>query len=87
MTVFLGNLWSVIKEVKDPFVFHMQHGIALHAVQGNWASSRGEGEVSCFFLSCGGNLAYNLEERWGWPSKLLFVQRCQDSCLVARDTS
>ncbi len=45
----------------------VQHGIALHAVQGNRASSRGEGEVSWFFSSCGGNLGYILELRRGWP--------------------
>ena len=45
----------------------VQDGIALHAVQGNRASSRGEGEVSWFFSSCGGNLGYILELRRGWP--------------------
>ena len=39
----------------------------MHAVQGNRASSRGEGEVSWFFSSCGGNLGYILELGRGWP--------------------
>ena len=43
------------------YVFDWEHGIALHAMQGNRASSCGEGEVSWFFLSCGGNLGYILE--------------------------
>ena len=42
-------------------MFDVGHGIALHAMQGNRASSRGEGEVSLFFSCCGGNLGYILE--------------------------
>ena len=30
---------------------------------------------------------YIPESGWGWPSKLVLVQRRQHSCLVARDTS
>ena len=71
MTVFLVSLLSAIKEVKGPFVFDVEHGIALLAMQGNRASSHGEGEVSWFFSRCGGNLAYILELQWGWPFKTL----------------
>ena len=46
-----------------------EQGIALHTMKGNQASSRGEGEVSLFFLSCDGNLGYILELRWGWTFK------------------
>ena len=67
--VFLRTLWSSIKEVKAPFVFDGDHGIALQAVQVNRASSHNEGEISWFFLSCGRNLSFLLELRWGWPSK------------------
>ena len=38
-----------------------EHGISLHAIQCNRASSCGEGEVSDFFSSCGVNLGYILE--------------------------
>ena len=31
-------------------MFDGENGIALHAMQGNWASSRGMGEVSWFFF-------------------------------------
>ena len=44
VTVFLGTLWSSIKEVKTPFMFDRKHGLSLHAMQGNRASSRGEGK-------------------------------------------
>ena len=42
-----------------------ENTIALHAMQGNRASSRGEGEVSCVFSSCGRHLGYILELRRG----------------------
>ena len=67
MTVFLGTLWCSIKEVKAPFLFDGEPGIALHAVQKNRASSHCEGDVSWFFSSCGGNLGYILEVQRGWP--------------------
>ena len=69
MTVFLGTHWSSIKEAKAPFLFDMDHGIPLHAMQWNWASSGGEGEVSLFFSNCGRNLGYILELQWGWTFK------------------
>ena len=50
-------------------MFDGEHGITLHAMQGNRASSRGEGEVSWFFSSSGWNLRYILELRQGWPFK------------------
>ena len=45
------------------------------------------GKSHDFFSSCGGNLGYILELLWDDPSKPLFVQRHQDSCLLTRDTS
>ena len=48
-------------------MFDWENAIALHAMQGNRASSRGEGEVSWVFSSCGGNLGYILELRRGCP--------------------
>ena len=68
---------KVFKKVwKKPKSFH----------QGNQASSRGKGEVSWFFSSCGGNLGYVLKVRRGQPFKTRVGSRRQDSCLVARDT-
>ena len=48
-------------------MFDWENAIALHAMQGNRASSRGEGEVSWVFASCGKNLGYILELRRGCP--------------------
>ena len=66
MTVFLGPLWSSIKQIKAPYVFDWEQGLDLHAMQGNHASTHGEGEVSWVFYSCGRNLGYILELRRGW---------------------
>ena len=75
VTVFLGTLWSSIKQVKDPCVFDGEQRIALYAMQGNRASSRGEGEVSWFFSSWSGNQGiYSSYGRDG-PSKLVFVSK------------
>ena len=46
-------------------------GIALHATQGNRASSLGEGEVLWFFSNCGGNLGYIIELSHGLSFKTL----------------
>ena len=69
VTVLLGTLWSSIKQIKAPCVFDGEHGIALHAMQGNQASSPREGEVSWFFSSCSRNLGHILDLWQGWPFK------------------
>ena len=48
-------------------MFDWENAIALHAMQGNRASSRGQGEVSWFSSSCGRNLGNILELRWRCP--------------------
>ena len=51
-------------------MFDWKPGIALHAMQGNQASSLGEGDASWGFSSSGKNLGYILELQWGWPFKI-----------------
>ena len=63
VTVFLGSLWSSFKEIEAPYMFDWENGIDLQAIQGNRASSRGEGEVSWIFSCCGRNLGYILKLR------------------------
>ena len=53
---FWGTLCSSVKQIKAPYLFDWEQGIALHATQGNRASSLSEREVSWFFSSCGENL-------------------------------
>ena len=42
---FWGTLYTSVKQIKDPYVFDWEQGIALHAVQGYRASSFSEQEV------------------------------------------
>ena len=65
----MGSLWSSVKQNKTPYVSDWEHGIALHAMQGNRASSLGMGEASWFFWSCGGNLGYILDLQRALPFK------------------
>ena len=53
-------------------MFDWENAIALHAMQGNQASSPSEVEVSGVFSSCGRNLGYILELRRDVYSKLEF---------------
>ena len=48
MTVLLGTLSSSIKQIEATYVFDWENTIALHAMQGNWVSSRGKREVTFF---------------------------------------
>ena len=48
-------------------MFDWEHGIALHTMQGNQASSHGKGQVSLVFSSCGRKLGYILNLWQGCP--------------------
>ena len=61
MKVLFGTLKSSIKQLEAPYVFDWENAIALHAMQGKRASSRGEGEVSWVFSSFGRHLGFILE--------------------------
>ena len=87
VTVFLVILFSSIREIEVPYVFDWEHGTPQHEMQGNRASSCGEGEVSWVFSSCGRHLVYILELRRNGHLKLGFVQRSRGSCLVMTDIS
>ena len=43
VTLLLGTLWSSIKQIEAPSVFDCENSIPLDTIQGNRASSRGEG--------------------------------------------
>ena len=67
MTVVLGTLWSSVKHIEAPYVFDWEHGIALHPMQGFWASSPAEGDFSFDFSSCDRSLGYIPKLQWGCP--------------------
>ena len=50
-------------------MFEWEHGIALHPMQGIWALTPAEEDVSWDFSSCSRNLGYSLELQRGWPFK------------------
>ena len=87
VTVFVGTLWSSVKQIEAAYMFVWENKIALHAMQGNRASSRGKREISWVFSSCGRNLGYIHEYGGDVHSKLEFVQQSQDTCLGTTDTS
>ena len=58
VTVFLGTLCCSIKNIEAPYVFDLEYGIAVHAMQGNRASFPSEGDVSYDFSCCGRKLGY-----------------------------
>ena len=68
-------------------MFNWEYDIAMHEMRGNQASSTSEGYVSWDFSSCGRNVGINSSYSGDDHSKLHFVQRIEDSCLVTTDTS
>ena len=68
-------------------MFDWENGIALHAMQGNRASSRGEREVSWVFSSCGRNLGYILELQRGCPFETLVCSLKSGTYLGMTDNS
>ena len=74
MRVFLGCLWSSIKQIKDTYVFDWEHRIALHTMKQNWASSHGEGKSHGFSRNAVGTWVIFSSYGEDDPSKLVFVQ-------------
>ena len=63
----VGDCLEFIQANRGSLCFYCENAMALHGIQGNWASSRGEGEVSWVFSCCGRQLGYILELRRGCP--------------------
>ena len=87
MTVFLGTLWSSIKEVKALFKFDVKHGNALLAVQWNRTSSHDRGKSQAFSQVAAGTWGFITSYDGDVLETLMFSQQRQDSCLVSMDTS
>ena len=87
MTVFLGILFSSIRQIEVPYVFDWEHGTPQHEMQEirPHLAARGKSHdfsrfaagTWCIFSSYGGD----------GHLKLGFVQPNQDSCVVMTDTS
>ena len=87
VTVFLGTHCCSIKKIEAPHVFDCVYGIALHAKLGNRASFPSEGDVSYDSRVAAGTWGIFASYSGDGHSKLHFIQRSQDSCVVMRDTS
>ena len=87
MTVFLRILFSSIREIEVPYVFDWEHGTPQHEMQGNRASSCGEGKSHEFSRVAAGTWCIFSSYGGDGHLKLGFVQRTQDSGLVMTDTS
>ena len=68
----LGDSLVFFQANRVSYVFDLEHGIALHAIQGNQASTPGKGDVSGDFSNCGRNLGYILELQRRWPFETPF---------------
>ena len=68
-------------------MFNWEYDIALHEIQGNQASSPTEGYVSCMSRVAARTWGIYSSYSGDGHSKIHFVQRSQDSCLVMTDTS
>ena len=68
-------------------MFDGEQGTALHAMQGTRASPGSEGKSHGFSRVAVGTWAIFSSYSRDGPSKLMFVQQRQDSCLITRDTS
>ena len=75
VTVFSGNLWSCLKEIKPPVVLVGKRGVALETMQGIWASYGSEG----------GHLMVSLELRWepGVSSRVTMGMFFKHSCFLS----
>ena len=62
-------------QIKAPFIFDCEQGVALKAMHGTQASSLGEGKVSYIFSSCDCNLGYISSYSGDGHSELVFVHR------------
>ena len=59
-------------------MFDWEYGITLHSMQGNRASSPGDGNVLWDASSCAGTWGIFSSYSWDGHLKLHFVQRSQD---------
>ena len=55
----VGDSLSSIKQIEAPYVFDWENAIAVNAMQGNRASSRGEKKVSLVFSSAAARGVYS----------------------------
>ena len=87
MTVFFGNLWYSIKKTEAPYLSHSE--LSLLCTQCIEIKPHLPARGMCHGISrvAAGSLGIFPSYSGDGHSKLHFVQRSQDSCLVMTDTS
>ena len=83
----LGTLWGSLKKIEAPYVFNWEYDIALHEMQGNQHHLPARGMCLGISRVAAGTWGIFSSYSGDGHSKLQFVQRSQDSCLVTTDTS
>ena len=85
--VFLGILFSSIREIEVPYICDREHGTPQNKWQGNRASSAARGSLMCFSRVAAGTWCIISSYGRDGHLKLGYVQRSQDSCQVMMETS
>ena len=73
MRDFWGTLCTSVKQIKAPYLFDWEQGIAGHAMQGNRASSLSECKSHGFSRVAAGTWGIFLSYGGDDPSNLVFV--------------
>ena len=87
MTVFLGILFSSIREIEVPYVFDWEHGTPQHEMPGIGPHIAARGKSHDFSRVAAGTWCIFSSYGEDGHLNLGFVQRNQESCLVMMDTS
>ena len=87
VTVFLGTLWCSIKKIEAPYVFDWEMG--LLCIQCRGIEPHFPARVMSHTISRVAARTWGICVSYSGDghSKLDFVQRSQDTCVVMRDTS
>ena len=85
--MFLGILFSSIREIEVPYVFDWEHGTPQHEMQEIRPHLAARGKSHEFSPVAAGTWCIFSSYSGDGQLKLGFVQRSQDSCLVMTDTS
>ena len=87
MTVFLGILFSSIREIEVPYVFDWEHGTRSMECRGIGPHLAARGKSHEFSRDAAGTWSIFSSYSGNGHLKLGFVRRSQDSCLVMTNTS
>ena len=85
--MFLGILFSSIREIEVPYVFDWEHETPQHEMQGNQPHLATRGKSHEFSQVAAGTWCIFSSYAGDGHLKIRCVQRSQDSCLVMTVTS